>query len=133
MASPVTDRAQPQLEGVTPASPFRRLVGVVGATNLGLIVALFVLIVFISLRTPFFLSAADFLTIALAVSLLGILAISQTVVIISGGLDISVGSTAGLASVTAAIAVGATSSAAAGIGAGIAIGAVAGLINGLII
>jgi ribose transport system permease protein/L-arabinose transport system permease protein len=114
-------------------SPFRRVVDVVGATNLGLIIALIVLIVFISLRTPFFLSPTNFLNIALAVSLLGILAISQTVVIISGGLDISVGSTAGLASVTAAIAVGATANAAAGIGAGIAIGAVAGLLNGLII
>ena len=124
MATPATDSANRRPAGLPRAARACAASSTPsGTTNLGLIVALCVLIVFISLRTPNFLTPQNFLNIALAVSLLGIVAVSQTVVIISGGLDISVGSIAGLASVTTALAVGATASAAAGIGAGIAVGA----------
>jgi ribose transport system permease protein/L-arabinose transport system permease protein len=111
----------------------RRIVDRVGTTNLGLLIALLVLGTIISLRTPNFLTATNLLNIALAVSLLGIMAIAQTVVIVSGGLDISAGSIAGLASVSTAMIVGAASSGIAGVLGGIVVGAVAGLGNGLII
>jgi len=111
----------------------RRTIDSVGASNLGLLIALVVLGALISSRTPNFLTAANFLNIALAVSLLGILAISQTMVIVSGGLDISAGSMAGLASVSTAIIVGAADTAIAGVVGGIVVGALAGLGNGLII
>jgi L-arabinose transport system permease protein len=111
----------------------RRVVDTIGTNNLGLLIALIALGAFISMRSPNFLTAQNLLNIALAVSLLGIVAIAQTVVIISGGLDISVGSIAGLSSVTAALSVGAASMGVAGVVGGIAIGTLAGLGNGLII
>lgn len=117
----------------TAPSPGRRLVDIMGTTNLGLLAALLALGLIITLQSPNFLTATNLLNIALAVSLLGIVAIAQTVVITSGGLDISVGSIAGLASVTTAIAIGAAEAAWAGVAAGIAIGTLAGLGNGLVI
>ena len=57
----------------------------------------------------------------------------MTMVIVSAGLDISVGSIAGAASVVCALVVSQLGSVAGGIGAGMAIGLVLGLINPLII
>jgi L-arabinose transport system permease protein len=111
----------------------RRIVDAVGTTNLGLLAALLALALFITVQSPNFLTPTNLLNIALAVSLLGIVAIAQTVVIISGGLDISVGSIAGLASVSTAIAIGTVEAAWAGVAAGIAVGTLAGLGNGLVI
>jgi L-arabinose transport system permease protein len=125
-------RAQEHVAPSRP-TPARRVIDSVGATNLGLLIALLVLGTFLTWRTPNFLTAANLLNIALAVSLLGIVAISQTVVIVSGGLDISAGSIAGLASVSTAIIVGAAGTAIAGVAGGIIVGALAGLGNGLII
>jgi ribose transport system permease protein/L-arabinose transport system permease protein len=105
----------------------------VGAQNLSLIIALLLLVTVISLQTDKFLSPANLLNIGLAIALLGLVAIGETVVIVSGGLDVSVGSTAGLASVASALAVGATGTAIGGVAVGIIAGALAGLTNGLII
>jgi ribose transport system permease protein/L-arabinose transport system permease protein len=58
---------------------------------------------------------------------------SQTVVIVSGGLDISVGAIVGLTTVSTAVVIGATGSPFLGIVAGIIVGGLAGLLNGLII
>lgn len=128
------DRVPTDSRDLTPARALRRrIVDVAGGTNLGLLVALLVLGFIISLRAPNFLTGQNLLNIALAVSLLGIVSIAQTVVIVSGGLDISIGSIAGLSSVSAAIAVGAATSAAAGVVTGVIVGTLAGLGNGLII
>ena len=75
----------------------------------------------------------NLVNIGLAITILGILAMAQTVVIVSGGLDISVGSIVGLATMVVAIAMQATGSAALGIGAALGAAALAGLVNGLII
>ncbi|MFG2847975.1 ABC transporter permease [Kitasatospora sp. NPDC048296] len=72
--------------------------------------------------------------IAQAVTITGLLAVVQTVVIICGAPDISVGSQAGLAAATSAMVFTATSSSAVlGIGAAIAVGALVGLLNGAVI
>jgi ribose transport system permease protein/L-arabinose transport system permease protein len=105
-----------------------------GVHNLSLIGALFILVViFGSLRPDAFFSMRNVVNVGLAITILGVLAMSQTVVIIAGGLDISVGSIVGLTTVSTALAIGATGDATAGGLAGIAVGAVAGLGNGLII
>ena len=75
----------------------------------------------------------NLVNIGLAITILGILAMAQTVVIVSGGLDISVGSIVGLATMVVAITMQATGSAALGIGAALGAAALAGLANGLII
>jgi L-arabinose transport system permease protein len=112
---------------------FGRLSAVIGAQNLSLLIVLIALAAVITSQSSDFLLAGNLLNIGLAVALLGLVSMGQTVVIVSGGLDISVGSTVGLASVTAALAVAATRSAPAGVAAGIAAGALAGAFNGVVI
>ncbi|RSS37155.1 ABC transporter permease [Streptomyces sp. WAC08241] len=81
-----------------------------------------------------YLSWTNIQVIGEAVTITGLLAIVQTVVIICGGLDISVGSQAGLASVVSAMAF--TSSGAnpyLGIAAAVGIGVLVGIVNGVVI
>lgn len=64
-------------------------------------IVLIILLVFFSVTADNFLSASALLTIAKHVALYGILAIGMTYVIITGGIDLSVGSVAGLAGMIA--------------------------------
>ena len=112
----------------------RRFVAATGPQNLSLLVALIVLIaIFGSLRPEAFFSPRNFTAILNAITILGIVAMAQTVVIISGGIDVSVGSIVGMSSVVAAIAMTIVDSAAAGIIAALVAGSLAGLVNGLLI
>lgn len=112
----------------------QRIADRVGVHNLSLIFALIVLcLIFGFLRGDVFFSSRNILNIGLAVTILGVLAMSQTVVIVSGGLDISVGSTVGLATVATAMVAQATGSAATAVVAGLLVGGAAGLVNGIII
>lgn len=104
-----------------------------GAQNISLLIALALLVAVIGSQNQDFFLTSNLINIGVAISVLGVVSIVMTVVIVSGGLDISVGSTAGLASVAAAGALTAVDSASFGIAAGVAIGAVAGAVNGLII
>jgi L-arabinose transport system permease protein len=106
----------------------------VGVHNISLLIALAVLIlIFGTLRGDVFFSTRNLLNIGLGITILGVLAMSQTVVIVAGGLDIAVGATVGLTTVSTAMAIQATGSPAAGIAAGLVVGGLAGLVNGLII
>jgi ribose/xylose/arabinose/galactoside ABC-type transport system permease subunit len=106
----------------------------IGIHNLSLILALTaLLILFGVLRSDVFFSSRNLLNIGMGVAILGVLAISQTSVIVSGGLDISVGSIVGLTTVSTALAIQATDLASAGVLAGLVVGALAGLANGLLI
>jgi hypothetical protein len=106
----------------------------VGTHNFSLLIALVILIaIFGTLRSDVFFSLRNILNIGQAIAILGILATAQTIVIISGGLDISVGAVVGLSTVCIALAVRWTDSPTISILFGVAIGAVAGLVNGLIV
>ncbi len=121
-------------EQAAPPSPLRRAFAAVGLQNVSLLIALAVLVAIISTRTDKFWLPANLLNIGVSVSLLGLVAIVQTVVIVSGGLDISVGSIAGLASVSAALVLQATGNqTVAGILAAVFAGIACGVVNGLII
>lgn len=89
---------------------------------------------------PTFLKADNLLNIANQISVIAILAIGMTVVVLTGGIDLSVGSLIALAAVTCCLFIewqGAEAASTAVVIAGAAVGilvtAVAGLINGLII
>lgn len=124
--------AQPLARPV--AGPWSRILARVGSQNLSLLLALVILVaIFGALRPDVFFLPRNLINIGLAITILGILAMAQTVVIVSGGLDISVGSIVGLATMVVAIAMQATGSAALGIAAALAVAALAGLANGLII
>ncbi|MBS5865962.1 MAG: ABC transporter permease [Coriobacteriaceae bacterium] len=64
-------------------------------------IVLVVLFVFFSFAAPNFFTAGSLLSVAKHVALFGILAIGMTYVIITGGIDLSVGSVAGLAGMIA--------------------------------
>ncbi len=102
-----------------------RLVG-----TYGVLVALVALIFFGWWRYDNFLSAFNVTTVLRYNSMFALIALGMCFVILTGGIDLSVGSTAALGSVTAALAShhGMIPGIAAGIGAGLIIGAVNGLL-----
>jgi predicted ABC-type sugar transport system permease subunit len=59
--------------------------------NPGLVVVLVVIFVALSLWSPYFLTGTNLLNIGKAVAIVGIVAVGETIVIISGGFDLSVG------------------------------------------
>lgn len=112
----------------------RSLVAHAGGQNLGLVVALTIILTVFGSLNDNYLSWDNIQVIAEAATISGLLAVVQTVVIICGALDISVGSQAGLASVTSAMVFTSTgSNAFLGMGAAIGIGALIGVLNGAII
>ncbi|MGA5821719.1 ABC transporter permease [Kitasatospora sp. NPDC094028] len=119
------------------ARPTRRaltLLASFGGQNLSLLGALTAVLVLFGWLNDNFLSWGNVQVIAEAVTIAGLLAVVQTVVIVCGGLDISVGSQAGLASVVSAMVfTSAGSSAPLAIGAALLLGAGVGLLNGVVI
>ncbi|MES2459428.1 MAG: ABC transporter permease [Armatimonadota bacterium] len=67
-----------------------------GQTWLGLLGVYIALIITLSLKSPYFLSVNNFLNIGVAVSIIGIIAVTMTMVIVSGGIDLSVASVVAL-------------------------------------
>ncbi|HZB33194.1 MAG TPA: ABC transporter permease [Streptosporangiaceae bacterium] len=112
----------------------RQAVGTIGGQNLSLVIALVaVLALFGSLNSDY-LGWSNIQVMAQSATVVGLLALVQTVVIVCGALDISTGSQAGLTSVVSAMAfTSAGGNAMAGIGAALAVGVACGVVNGLII
>src|SRR5439155_188092 len=93
--------------------------------------ALIVIIIIFSLLTPNFLQFDYAIGILLATTVNGILALGVTFVIISGGIDLSIGTVMTLAAVITAVTITELHlPVPVGIAAGIATGALAGLVNG---
>jgi len=69
----------------------------------GIVVILLFLIIFFSFVANFFFSISTFLTILRQISITGIISIGMAFVIMTGGIDLSVGSIAGVSAVTAAL------------------------------
>ncbi len=97
------------------------------------VIYLTMLVVF-SILSPFFLTPDNFLNIGKTLAVVGIVAIGQTLVLISGGVDISVGSVAALSGVVtgllwekAGVPIGVAALA------GLLSGALVGLVNGLLV
>ena len=108
-----TDAVPSSSEAPPPAGPVdttqksglrRFLSGSVGR-NLGLVVALLLLVIVGAITAPdTFLTLSNTLTVLRQASILGVVAIGMTLVITAGGIDLSVGSVLGLASVVATLA-----------------------------
>lgn len=134
--SPVLETKSPEgaRAQAAPAAPIlRRAVAVVGGQNLSLLAALVLLVAVIGSQDSNFFRWQNLLSIGTAVTVFGILAIVQTVVILLGGLDISVGSMTGLTSVLSAMVFTATSSSSLGMLAALIAGLLCGLVNGVVI
>jgi ribose transport system permease protein len=98
-------------------------------------VLVMLIIVFIGLTvaSEFFLTTRNLTNVARQMSVVGIVALGQALVIISGGIDLSVGSVIGLAAVAAAMISAGTGSPILGIAGALAIGTLVGVINGLLV
>jgi ribose transport system permease protein len=103
-----------------------------GVIGTALIVALIAELVVFSLLSPYFLAVDNFNNIGRAMTIVGIAAIGQTVVIIAGGFDLSVGSVMAAAGMLAAYIVGAGGGTAVGLLAALAMGICVGLLNGTV-
>jgi ribose transport system permease protein len=96
------------------------------------VLTLVVLVVFASLASDRFLSPLNIGNILVQSAIIAIVAMGMTFVIISGGFDLSVGSTVALSGCIAAW-VMIDAGIVAGLGAGIAVGMLVGLFNGFVI
>jgi L-arabinose transport system permease protein len=111
-----------------------RAIRAIGTHNFSLLIALAVLVaIFGGLRPDVFFLTRNIENIGQGIAILGVLATAQTIVIVAGGLDISVGAVVGLSTVSIALAVEWTNSPALAILFGMAVGGVAGVVNGLIV
>jgi ribose transport system permease protein len=114
-------------------STARRVVDAIGVQNLSLLAALAALSAVIGSRNSNFFLVSNLKTIGTTVAIVGVLAVVQTLVMLLGGLDISVGSAAGLTSVTSAMVFTHGHHAGISIRAALGVGICTGLFNGLVI
>src|SRR3989442_7217288 len=131
VATPAANQSQPEKTALRPLDIVSK-----GWSWLFLIV----LVIFFSITGQGFLNLFNFQTIGADMSLVLIMALGQTFVILSGGIDLSVGFVMGLASVAAALVMSRMGGSAplfvvvlAGTAVGLGIGLIPGLVNGLII
>jgi ribose transport system permease protein/L-arabinose transport system permease protein len=125
----------------------RRIVSTIGVDNLSLLLALALVVAFVIWQSPrsangdpLFLTWQNLMnSLAQSIVIVGLLAIGETVVIIAGALDISVGSIASVGSVTAAMAIAGSiayipsGSMQVAVLVGIITGVLLGVVNGLIV
>ena len=94
---------------------------------------LFVISAALALSTDRFLTLANLLDVARRVSVINIIALGMTFVIITGGIDLSVGSASALAGVAGVWTLTHGVPIAAGVAIGVGVGALAGLLNGALV
>ncbi len=105
---------------------------IAGRKELGVFLALVVMCVFLSFSTSSFLSSINLLNVGRQVSLLGIMAVGMTFVLISGEIDLSVGSTYALSGLGSGMLIVMGWGLVPALMAGLMLGASIGLINGLL-
>jgi ribose/xylose/arabinose/galactoside ABC-type transport system permease subunit len=81
---------------------------------------------------PSFLSVANLVNVALSIAVIGILSVGMTIVILTGGIDLSIGSVAALAGVIAAL-IALKFGVLAGFAAALVVAVAGGAFNGLVI
>lgn len=117
---------------------FQRFMSGSVGRNLGLVLALVLIVIVGAITAPdTFTSLSNVLTILRQASIIGVISIGMTLVIIAGGIDLSVGSVMGLASVVATLTVIQDAVVSTHwilmVVIALAVGIAAGLINGVVI
>ncbi|PSL41456.1 monosaccharide ABC transporter membrane protein (CUT2 family) [Planomicrobium soli] len=97
------------------------------------IIAFIILFIGSSILNPRFLDMNNQLNILMQVSIIGIIAMGMTVVMLSGGIDLSVGSVLALAGVISVLALNASGSILVGVFTALLVGSFAGFLNGLMV
>jgi len=130
--SVVESRAKPTAESIS-LSLTARLTALSKLRELNVFLALIVVGALISLATPYFLTTNNLMGVFRSFSMTAIMSIGMVMVIITGGIDLSVGSVMGLSSLVTALSFGAGLPTAVCIGAGLVVGVAFGAFNGLLI
>jgi ribose transport system permease protein len=115
------------------AVPTSKLFGSFSVRDAGTLIGLVAIVVIFGLLAPDFLSQRNLLNILQQSSINACLALGMTLVIISGGIDLSVGPTAAISAVITATMLVAGVPIPLAILAGLAIGAICGLVNGVLV
>lgn len=87
----------------------------------------------LSFASEFFLTSRNLANVGRQISVVGIVSLGQALVIIAGGIDLSVGSIIGLSAVLAALATATTGSPLLGLITALAVGTLVGAVNGLLV
>ena len=95
--------------------------------------SLILLFVALWIASPNFLTATNLSSVVRQTAVINIMALGMTIVIITGGIDLSVGSILGLAGLLGTMAMEAGASIAVGVGVGLLTGLVCGFVNGFLI
>jgi len=101
--------------------------------EINVLMAMLIVGALISMFTPYFLTTNNLMGVFRAFSLTAIMSIGMVLVIITGGIDLSVGSAMGLAGLVTALAFDAGYGTGVSIAAGLGVGVAFGLTNGLLI
>jgi ribose transport system permease protein len=126
------DAPRPGLAARLPTSVRERLNDVVSQAAAA--AALIIVFIALTIASPYFLTGNNLYNIGVQVSVVAIIAVGQTLVILTAGIDLSVGSVAGLSGVVGSMAIAQSGMPiVVGILVGILVGAAVGLTNGLLI
>jgi ribose/xylose/arabinose/galactoside ABC-type transport system permease subunit/ABC-type sugar transport system substrate-binding protein len=101
--------------------------------RLGALLALAALCILFAALSPRFLALDNFLNVARQISLNGIIAVGMTLVIVSGGIDLSVGSVLALATCVSGLLMQGGSGPGVALAAGLGTGLACGAVNGVVI
>lgn len=135
MNQPITlqapDEQAPARDDARTPLDLRGLLG--GAARQGsLLVVIAALIIGFGIARPFFLDGSNLMNVLLQAAVVGILALGQTYVLITGGIDLSIGSTVAVTAVAAG-SFSHSMPAAVAIVLALLVGALCGLVNGLLV
>lgn len=111
----------------------RRKVGENNFQIMSILSGLIIMMLYFSMNSKYFFTSNNLLTIALQTSMIAIIALGQTFVLITGGIDLSIGSNIAIAGVISAMALKAGMPISAAIILGLLAGVLVGLINGVLI
>lgn len=111
----------------------RPIISLLKSREMNILTVLILIGIVISLFSPYFLTTNNLMGVSRAFSITAIMAIGMTMVIITGGIDLSVGSVMGLSALMTALAFQHGMPTPIAILVGLGVGFLAGLINGLLI
>ena len=114
-------------------APIRRAFETLGGFAIGLMVALGIEIAIFAFQSPYFFDANNLTNIGRAMAIVGIVAVGATIVMISGGFDLSVGSVMAASGMAAAWAMNEGFGLSGAVGLALLLGLTVGVANGAII
>ena len=115
------------------AASTRRVALVTNVRGASIVIALAVLVLGVAIRQPRFVSGGNIEQILLSASIVAILAAGQTMVIVTGNIDLSIGSVVGLSAYVTADLLRSGAPIPAAIAAALVVGVLAGALNGALI